>query len=281
MKFSNFLKAVEINPTELCNLRCTFCPRAEGYPNQNLHISLETARIIRSQLDDLDWTGSVVFAGRGEPTLTKDFDKILDIFLDGNPSWFVKVTTNGKRLDSLSRFFNNSKIHFGFDCYTTDRNEFERLRQQYVKYFNIFIAWKPDIGEKFDHPFYETIEKMAHMSNRAGFLAGDKPEKSDDPIQGCQKLTWNMYINWNGDYNLCCDDWTPLVLGNIFDEPIAQFFEHNETLNRYRKQHFLENSREGLPACQNCTRYSLYNNDHEKYQLKYTKFLLENNEEVK
>lgn len=40
------LSLVEINPTELCNRTCSFCPRndPEVYPNQNLNIkrSLKT-----------------------------------------------------------------------------------------------------------------------------------------------------------------------------------------------------------------------------------------------
>ena len=33
---------VDLNPTELCNRRCVFCPRKDDtfYPNQNLHVDL-------------------------------------------------------------------------------------------------------------------------------------------------------------------------------------------------------------------------------------------------
>ena len=37
---------IDLNPTELCNRKCIFCPRVDEdeYPNQALHISLETVK---------------------------------------------------------------------------------------------------------------------------------------------------------------------------------------------------------------------------------------------
>ena len=61
MDYFNFIDVVEINPTELCNLQCSFCPRAHGYPNQNLHMSLDTAREIRNQLNDSKYSKKVIF----------------------------------------------------------------------------------------------------------------------------------------------------------------------------------------------------------------------------
>ena len=46
------LQSITINPTELCNRTCHFCPRSDPkvYPNQNLHISEETVRRLSSEL---------------------------------------------------------------------------------------------------------------------------------------------------------------------------------------------------------------------------------------
>ena len=39
---------IDLNPTELCNRTCSFCPRADSslYPNQNLNISLDLCKKI-------------------------------------------------------------------------------------------------------------------------------------------------------------------------------------------------------------------------------------------
>ena len=62
---------IEINPTELCNRKCSFCARSEDYPNQNLNLDLRGAFIIRKRLEEMDWRGSLKLTGQGEPTLNK------------------------------------------------------------------------------------------------------------------------------------------------------------------------------------------------------------------
>ena len=46
---------LDINPTELCNRTCSFCPRGIDYPNQNLHISPEVIEKLGSDLEKLDF----------------------------------------------------------------------------------------------------------------------------------------------------------------------------------------------------------------------------------
>ena len=260
MNYFNFVKYIEINPTELCNLQCSFCPRAHGYPNQNLHMSLDTAREIKNQLDNLHFKGKVIFAGRGEPTLTKNFDEILDIFLENEPNYRVQVTTNGKKIDDLKKFFNDARVRFSYDIYTPDESEANRIIEKYNEYSNIRLIRKPDYGLNFDQfTKGKSVRRgltgsKEGMTNRAGFLGENTFDEFED--NACAKLVYNMYIDWNGNYNLCCDDWTPLILGNIFEENIEEFINYNENLNGYRKKHFCENSRKGLPACQTCNRRS-------------------------
>ena len=69
---------IEINPTELCNRKCSFCARSEDYPNQNLNLDLRGAIIIRKRLEEMDWRGSLKLTGQGEPTLNK-------IYAENNP----------------------------------------------------------------------------------------------------------------------------------------------------------------------------------------------------
>ena len=73
---------LDINPTELCNRRCVFCPRAdlELYPNQNLHISLDLCSKIADELRALNYTGGVALSGYGEPTLHPKFSEMVKIF---------------------------------------------------------------------------------------------------------------------------------------------------------------------------------------------------------
>lgn len=270
MDYLYYIDTIELNPTELCNLKCTFCPRAHGYPNQNLHMSVETAKEIRRQLEDINYSKRVSLIGRGEPTLCKNIKEIISIFSEGDPTWSLRLTTNGKRIDLLEEYFNTDKIFIVHDIYTTDVDEQNAIIEKYKNIRNVKTSLKPDTGLAYNemdrsHGSYARREKewqhnkktqtasLLGFTNRGGSLGENS---LDIPDKGCSKLIHNLYIDWNGNYNLCCDDWNPLVLGNIYEEPIEKYVSSNETLRHYRKSHFCENKREGLPACQTCNRVS-------------------------
>ena len=42
---------IEINLTELCDRKCSFCPRSSGYPNHNLNLSVTNAKKIKTQIE--------------------------------------------------------------------------------------------------------------------------------------------------------------------------------------------------------------------------------------
>ena len=85
---------IEINPTELCNRTCSFCPRSSTYPNQNLNLSIEDALIIKQRLNEINFNGRLHFTGQGEPTLNKNLLHIAKIF-----------DYEKKKIDNISFFF--------------------------------------------------------------------------------------------------------------------------------------------------------------------------------
>ena len=93
------LSTVEVNPTELCNRTCSFCPRSDPavYPNQNLNMTVETATKLSEQLYDSNFTGDIHITGFGEPTLNPN---ILDIINAFSKNFFTEMITNGDRLTS-------------------------------------------------------------------------------------------------------------------------------------------------------------------------------------
>jgi len=67
----------------------------------------------------------------------------------------------------------------------------------------------------------------------------------------CHKPFEVVYINWNGDYNLCCDVWKDIeVLSNIFDEPIKDYTTKNKRLNEYRST--LIKGKRSMSPCNEC-----------------------------
>ena len=46
---------VDINPTELCNRACSFCPRGISYPNTNSHITEDVIEKIGIDLENVNF----------------------------------------------------------------------------------------------------------------------------------------------------------------------------------------------------------------------------------
>ena len=44
------LATIDLNPTELCNRLCHFCPRSSFYPSLNLNMSIESAELLKERL---------------------------------------------------------------------------------------------------------------------------------------------------------------------------------------------------------------------------------------
>lgn len=253
MNYFKLIRRIEINPTELCNLTCSFCPRGNGYPNQNLHIDLDTVREIRKQLDESGYNKLVSVTGRGEPTLTKDFDKLLDILFDNNPKYSVYMNTNGKKLDKYEKYI--PKFYYiNYDVYENSTAAIKIAKRKYKKYPNVRIKFKPDLGGDYGEWNEDkgwVKESYMNFSNRGGALK--TKEKNNHQNQPCNFLFEKMYINYNGDYNLCCDDWVHLKMSNIFDESMPDYINKNKNLKKYRKMH-LSGKRSCHGLCVNCDR---------------------------
>ena len=237
MNFIDEISVIEINPTELCNLKCSFCPRATFYPNQNLHMSIETAEVISQQLREINYTGELSITGRGEPTLHPEFDKLCEIFFK-DKTWTTKINTNGKRYDKWMRTVNNfDKVIW--NCY-------EHTKEQYHKEI-----------ERFNHLDYFVINyKPVEMSwqDRPSFTnrAGSFPTNHLPDIQYCDTPFVKMFIDYDGTYRLCCEDWkAKIVMGSVYEQTIAEYIAENEKLKEYRKR--LAEGDRSLTPCMSCS----------------------------
>lgn len=249
MNWFSLIKRIELNPTELCNLKCSFCPRGHGYPNSDLHMSLDIVREIRRQLDECNYKMYVTISGRGEPTLTKDFDKILDILFENNPSYLVRMNTNGKRLLKYAEYIPKfSEINL--DAYDVDKEKAYNWPDEIIRHQNVKVKWKPDYGLDYGK-WNKELNKPTAMSNRAGLLKSKDRTNCSGTV--CSYPFEKMFINWNGDYNLCCDDWEVIKISNIYEESIPDYINHNRTLSKYREYHKLK-QRSKLDICKTCDR---------------------------
>ena len=237
---NKLLKYIELNLSEICNYTCPFCPRGHGYPNLNLHMTLETADTIVNQIKELGHPVAVQLAGRGEPTLAKHFGEIAQKLLDlrDEVGITIEMNTNGKWVDKYLDLIEQFD-DVVYNVYPETVEDAETLQKRYPKFR---VKDKNDIYSR-------------NWKTRAGYIpdqVSPEPEYYHPKYGGiCHKPFEVVYINWNGDYNLCCDVWKDIeTLGNVNTESIKEYTTKNARLTEYRNR--LIRGKRDMDPCKDC-----------------------------
>lgn len=254
------LQSVTINPTELCNRTCHFCPRSDSkiYPNQNLHISEDTIRKLSSELKLNNYTNRVGWSGNGEPLLTKDFYKLVKIISDENPQLKVhEINTNGDKVkpETIDRIFDAGINHIIVSLYDGD--------EQLEKFTNMFEGYST---ESFTlRKSYYSSDSFDGFTNRAGAVEVNTNLLKNNIKNKCYLPFYKLFIDWNGDQILCCEDWFKLTKNNlnINTHTLKEIWE-STFLNNYRSH--LKAGKRDLTACNKC------NINGEKVGEQYTEY---------
>lgn len=236
------LATIELNPTELCNRTCSFCPRSDPstYPNQNLNMSLETVKQLSDQLTLAEYQGDIHITGYGEPLLNPE---ILDIIEILSRNFHIELITNGDRLlkgNTTHQQLKSAGLNLLIvDCYDGPEhiNSMTELLQTCEIPFRI--------RDHYDDGSEKLIE-LYNFNNRGGIFS---PKETYRP---CWLPFYKAFIDWNGDVGLCCNDWSrkQLPFGNINDCSFDKLWTSDQFVEVRKK---LEKGlRKNLPACKNC-----------------------------
>ena len=232
------INSLELNLTELCNLTCGFCPRGsqeKPYPNQNLNMSLDTVKLIVEQA--LEFDSNIVFflSGRGEPTLHPKLDKVIDIIHSNN--FEVGLSTNGHRFDKFKHSIEKCS-YIVYDVYSENNEDFldaiSKLKDSKIEHKRVdmknedgFCTYEWYNGE------YVLNSPTFFLKNRAGSV-DKKYQIERNNSRYCKYIEERLFIDWNGNYNLCCQDWSTKSLGNIHRQNIKTYVEQNVYLQAYK-----------------------------------------------
>lgn len=116
-------RLINLELTPYCPAKCSMCPR--DLIKEFGYMSLETAQTIREQIQNIDDIWEISFAGRGEPTLHKNFSEIMKIFSGTKP---ISVVTTGANLnDSILDAFNKYVDRIRISVSSVDRETFEKI----------------------------------------------------------------------------------------------------------------------------------------------------------
>lgn len=217
---------IEIEPTEGCNLGCSFCGlrgiRKNGTKPWNF-LTIENAKIIARKIRrEFRWKSRITFCGHGEPTLNPNLLEIVKIFRWELPFSDMSIATNGAGFRNgnfeIKSFCRELKeLHFNdlvFDVYSKngDWNVIEEIKDEYsiitmgdenerkvfsnkILYDNFRVVLYP--LELPNHPNWRK------MQNHCGAAA---PLDFKREHVTCTKVFRELFIRWNGNVALCCDD---------------------------------------------------------------------------
>jgi len=219
---------IEINPTELCNRKCSFCPRGSGYPNLNYNLSVKDAELIHQKLIEFNYGGSLHLTGSGEPTLNPNFSKIAEIFRR-NKQIKIKMTTNGdyigKKDFSFFKYFDQIRI----SVYDGDE------RYEYIK--SKTKNYAVDIRKQYINSIM--------FNNCGGWFEEKKLENKT-----CYVPFYRMKIDWNLDIRFCCHDWKEKkVMGNLKNDSLENLWYKSY---EYMRKELIVNNRKNISPCNKC-----------------------------
>lgn len=248
---------IELNINEICNRKCVFCPRVDPkvYPNQNIHMEIETAKNIAQQLKELNFSGIVNISGTGEPLLTRHIVDIVQEF--GKRGLHIEIVTNGdillrrKGRELIKNLYQAGLQQFVVSLYDGP--------EQIKTFDNLFASCEIDknLYSLRDRWYDESEDYGLLYTNRAGNIgfkhlsttAKQKLMKSGK--SACFYTHYSMMIDWNGEALLCCQDMynRTVKFGNVKTRRIidiwkdAKLMEFREKLNRGERS---------LSPCSNC-----------------------------
>lgn len=264
----HYLVRVDLDLTGLCNRQCSFCPRSLDanplYPNINKQMSLKTVEIVIEELLLSNFHGWIELAGRGESTLHKQFETIVDMLTSGSRRWKLRLTTNGYKINEWW----NSPVGMKLDELLLNSYESEQEyieRQQKYKQLpsggRVFHYYKQDgftINQINNMPKYiEEGKEWRHaFNNRAGYFKKKKWWSQTSKTTVTEAACWHpirqIFIDFDGNYQMCCNDWlNQIKIGNVHERSLIDMYINDPKVNRIR-WHLLNNKRDRILPCANC-----------------------------
>ncbi|WP_292445013.1 radical SAM/SPASM domain-containing protein [Mesorhizobium sp.] len=242
------LMVVEINPTEMCNRTCVFCPRADPkiYKNHKKFMSPQTANNIAIGLRDIDfgYRGQISISGFGEPLLNQDLDQIIGAFRTYLPGVYIELICNG---DFLEPAVIRRLLSAGVNKILV--NLYDGPEQ--IDEFESRFCGVPQQRYMFRHHYFGPEQSYGlTLNNRTG-LASFRAPLEEAAKRACHVPFYKMMIDWNGSQLLCFNDWgrRAEVSGNVNDRSVRDLWLSPDMV-RYRRS-LLDEDRT-LTPCSTC-----------------------------
>lgn len=278
-----------IDPSNLCNIRCKFCPtsdhrllkqvgRPSGWMREN------TFRLLLDQLDELGRIKTINFFKDGEPLVHPAFPEMAAELRKRCDRLYLR--TNGLLLtpEKNTRIARAGFDNIGISVIAPHRGGYHRISGVELDYFTfrshvrdlyekrgktkLYIKMADvDFSESEVEQFYTDFEPICDfiaVENLHGwsrtdlkdFTLGHQDNTSFDGVPNVKRVAcawplFQMTVNWNGTVQPCDEDWSWVnVMGDIHDNTLKEIWT-GDKFNEFRRMH-LRGERFGNKACGNC-----------------------------
>ena len=260
------LTSLIIEPTNTCNLRCSFCFVTEGMTRDEGFMDLD---LFKKIIDDTPTLEHLCMHNWGEPLLHKDIFKMFDYAHQAGVNYIV-MNTNGTLLNEkmISQIIESplNIIRFSIDGspetfkkirgVELDKIEANILRLKEVKedqrpelsmgvVFTVEEETQKDTDEYIKH--WETI--VDHVRTQPKLIQSPRKEPCPEPFG---KDYGKLVVLWDGTVIPCCVDYNAsLKLGNAKMELVSDLWK-NEEIKTLRYQHEKGNYPKVCANCNEC-----------------------------
>ena len=235
---------IELSIIDVCNRKCSFCPKVDPKiaPDTYQRMSLSLIDKLCNELREIEYKGSVVLCGYGEPMLHKEVNIICKKLSKVS---FVEVVTNGDTLSpkAIKNLYANNVNKLLISMYD-GKHQIEKFNKMIEK------AGVPKDFVILRDRWYDSSKDFGlKLTNRTGTINIGIQEKVGT-FTKCFYPSYQFLIDWNGDIFLCPQDWQRRVtMGNMMQEHIFDIWD-GRIMKKYRKD--LINGKRVNSPCTSC-----------------------------
>lgn len=262
--------SIQIEPTEGCNLGCSFCGlrgmRQKGTKPWNF-MTLATARLIANEIREAEWNSKIIFAMHGEPTLNPQLKNIIKIFRKQLPKSIFHLITNGYGIARAKDIKNELLClkaaginHILLDNYS-DNGDWKSIIEVASKHFDVeyLVTGVPMFSgvKRFRVLLIPPIrtEKINLVRNLANHCGAAFRLDYRHSMKRCTMPFRELSFRYNGKVALCCDDFRgEYPIGDIQGMNIVELWNHE----RFQAARImLYNKSRTFKPCHGCTNVSM------------------------
>lgn len=237
------LHHIELNVSETCTRKCSFCPRhnEQSYPNKRIFMDIATIENIIKQCRIHEYKEEIHFTGFGESLSHPNILDFIRMIRKEGLSNYVSLTTNGDYLKKipLQLLYESGLSNITISCYD-GIEQYEYLVKEFAKIkesrFFIRKLW---------------TDKLSDTAKNNLFISRDSKDLTY--LQSsCYFPFYKMFIDYDGKILLCSNDWfrkQNLNL-NINTHSLHEIWFNSELVEIRTN---LKNKKRTSAACRSCT----------------------------